>query len=82
MLHIVSAPTGLNSCKSVLENGDAVLFIGDAVYCARSIHSSSTYVLRSDIEGRGLPIPTDVNPIDYDQFVDLVVEYTSSVTWI
>lgn len=81
MLHIVFNSVGLNSCESFVRPMDAVLFIGDAAKCAKSMACSRTYLIESDSKERENSIPPGVSCVGYDEFVELVVEHASSVTW-
>lgn len=81
MLHIVCSSDGLNSCVSYVRHKDAVLFIGDATKYAKSMACSHTYVIESDSCHEEASTLQGVISIGYDEFVDLVVAHTSSVSW-
>ena len=81
MLHIVCSKSAVTSCKSVLSADDFVLFIGDGVYGAERLNCADTYVLSEDVHARGLHVDSAVQIIDYDGFVELVANTSSSVTW-
>lgn len=81
MLHIVCSPGGLDSCEKSARREDSVVFTGDAAYCAKRTTCNATYVIGEDLEGRGVAAPTGVTCITFDEFVDLVVQTPSSVTW-
>ena len=81
MLHIVCNKNGLALCLEVLSDTDRVLFIGEGVYAARSLACSHSYVLERDLLDRGLPIPTDVQPVAYDDWVELIAVTPKSATW-
>lgn len=86
----------LNSCLRLATTGSSVLLIEDGVYAALENTSSTTaisehmdslrfYVLGPDVSARGLddkPLISGINVIDYDGFVDLVVEHDTSQSWL
>ena len=39
------------------------------------------YVLKSDLQLTGLPLPDIIHAIDYDEFVNLGVRYERSLSW-
>jgi len=98
MLNIVNkspqATCALDSALRVAQSG-GLLLIEDAVYAAtrgspvearlREAQSKlKIYVLLPDLEARGMAdrLIEGVTPVDYAGFVDLVVEYRSSQSWL
>ena len=95
VLHTLSAsPTSpaFNDCIRLLGRGDALLLLGDGVYCALSEtvpcdHMLSTgadlYVLEPDASAAGiLSLMEDkVKLIDFDEFVALTEKFTRQQAW-
>lgn len=98
LLHLLhpapSASTDLMRCLNSLNEGDALLLIGDGVYAAlpgalgeqplRQLRQTKVYVLRPDLEARALagwPLIPCFEPVDFDGFVDLVTAYDACVSW-
>ncbi|MXW53962.1 MAG: hypothetical protein F4X44_13640 [Gammaproteobacteria bacterium] len=81
MLHIVCSLGGLGSCRPLVRDRDAVVFLGGVSAHAKKISSIPTYAIESDLKGGGNPASPEVVLIDYDEFVDLVAEHANSVTW-
>ena len=93
ILHTISrspSSTLLESCTSLLEKGDAVLFIEDGVYhCTDNSDLSAIeskaklYALRGDLMARGVIAKSTAKAeaIDYDGFVRLCCEYDKVVSW-
>jgi tRNA 2-thiouridine synthesizing protein B len=99
MLHIVNksprASRTLPSCMRIARPGEALLLIEDAVYAAtpggalacgmaEAVQRFKVYVLRPDLEARGMAgrLVTGVTPVDYQGFVDLVAEHPINQTWL
>ena len=99
MLHIVNqsprASRTLPSCIRIARPGDALLLIEDAVYAAtpggalacgmaEAVQRLKVYVLRPDLEARGMAerLIAEVTPVDYQGFVDLVAEHPINQTWL
>lgn len=92
-LHTISrspASKLLQSCASLLKDGDAVLFIEDGVYhclqfepwpeIAAEIH---VFSLREDMHARAV-LDRNVSPaesVNLDRFVQLCCEYDKVVSW-
>jgi tRNA 2-thiouridine synthesizing protein B len=86
----------LRSCLRLAKKGSAVLLIEDGVYAALSGTAVSDeiadrrddfsfYVLGPDIAARGLsetPLIEGVQVVDYERFVDLVVEHDATQSWL
>lgn len=98
MLNIVNkspqATCVLDSALRVAQSG-GLLLIEDGVYAATKGNTSETrlrdamaqlkiYALLPDLEARGVAdrLIEGVTPIDYAGFVDLVVEYPNSQSWL
>lgn len=86
----------LDSCLRLAKGGSSILLIEDGVYAAQSnaTHAKAIaermddlafYVLGPDISARGLDDKSMVDGItvvDYEGFVDLVVEHETSQSWL
>lgn len=99
ILHLVSRSPleslALAHCLARVGRGDALLLLDNAVYAAskntaaagplRAVPLDVTvYVLRPDLEARGLPvegIPDDILSIDHDGFVELTERYPLCLSW-
>jgi tRNA 2-thiouridine synthesizing protein B len=98
MLNIVNkspqATCALDSAVRVAQSG-GLLLIEDGVYAATKgspfearLREAQTrlkvYVLLPDLEARGMAdrLIEGVTPVDYAGFVDLVVEYPNSQSWL
>lgn len=98
MLNIVNksplATGALDSVLRVAPNG-ALLLIEDGVYAATKGNPAEArlreaqsqikiYVLQPDLEARGMAdrMIEGITPVDYAGFVDLVVEYPNSQSWL
>ncbi|MXZ43700.1 MAG: hypothetical protein F4Z01_01780 [Gammaproteobacteria bacterium] len=81
MLHIVTSIEGFSVCKRHVLPADRVLFLGDGVYAMAPTECEQSYALLQDIKARRVSRHSDVKCIDYDEFVDLVISASSSVTW-
>lgn len=99
MLHIVNKSPGqarsLVSCLRTAQDGHAVLLIEDAVYAAtapgamacgldRALARLKVYVLRPDLEARGMAARRidGIEPVDYGGFVELVAAHPTNQTWL
>ncbi|BCG64437.1 MAG: tRNA 2-thiouridine synthesizing protein B [Methyloprofundus sp.] len=95
MLHIVSINTGHAELFARIGQGDAVIFIGDAVL---ALHKNAThnesllqccqdrqcYILAPDMQLRGLTaveVLAKLTLLDYPEFVQLTIEYDVIKTW-
>lgn len=95
-LHIVSAsPSASNALQRALSlagNNDAVLLIENAVYAAsdteyyRQLLSTAAgvkfFVLTEDLSARAVSTVLECcTPVSYGGFVELVCQYSNSVSW-
>ena len=84
MLHIISNPNAISDCTVHLVDDDAVILIADGVYGLKDpslISRVPVLALESDLVARGILTTSNVTPTKMSQFVALVVEHASSVTW-
>lgn len=87
MLHIFSHhdPAAIQQQLPHIQHADAVSLIGDATYLTTTaLHvPGKLYVLTSDLAARGLAIPnaTEINCIDYADFVTLTEQHKKIVHW-
>jgi len=93
ILHTISrSPSSslLESCSSLMQDGDAILFIEDgAYYCnddaALNKLDTNTrlFTLRDDMVARGLRdrCSAKAEPISIDRFVEICCEYDKVVSW-
>jgi len=81
MLHIVYSKTGLELCLEILNPTDCVLFVGNGVYQAQELDCSNSYALASDIQERGIEIPTNIRLVSFEDWIDLIVNTSKSATW-
>jgi tRNA 2-thiouridine synthesizing protein B len=85
----------LETCLKFARQGSAVLLIEDGVYAAArdtavsklvqdAMKSVSIYALRPDVEARGIQnrVMDGVRLVDYEGFVDLVVERSAVQSWL
>jgi len=86
----------LESCLRLAEDGSSVLLLEDGVYAAMSkakyaealsarMGELKFYVLGPDVSARGLDdiaLIDGISVIDYEGFVDLVVEHETSQSWL
>ncbi len=83
-----------NTCLGLAKQGSTILLIEDGVYAATTGHSVAekiknasgiTFaVLGPDLQARGLEskLADDIKVIDYDGFVNMVVEHDSVQSWL
>ena len=84
MLHIISNPNAISDCTVHLVDDDAIVLIGDGVYGLKDPSLDSrvpVFALESDLAARGIAATCNETPTNMSQFVALVVEHASSVTW-
>ena len=98
MLHILNkSPLEKSTLDTVLRlaTSGALLLIEDAVYAATKGNAAEgklrqamgrlkVYALAPDLAARGMAdrLIDGVTAVDYDGFVDLVVEYPNSQSWL
>ena len=83
------------TCLKFAQKGSTVLLIEDGVYAAASgtavskqvqeaMKSVSICALRPDVEARGMQnrVMDGVRLVDYEGFVDLVVEHNAVQSWL
>ena len=88
--------TALDSCLRLAHVGSSILLIEDGVYAAmgNAVHAKKViermedftfYTLGPDIAARGLgdvPLIEGLTIVDYEGFVDLVVEHAATQSWL
>ena len=86
----------LDSCLRLAKAGSAVLLLEDGVYAALKnaehaekiigrLEDFSFFVLGPDVAARGMsdmPLIDGITVVDYEGFVDLVVEYDATQSWL
>lgn len=80
----------LESCASLLEDGDGILFIEDGIYhctddssLARFDASVKTYALSEDLAARGMldKAAANTESVNYTGFVQLCCDYDKVISW-
>jgi tRNA 2-thiouridine synthesizing protein B len=80
----------LNECLLTVARNDGVLLIEDGVYGALKTahpaeqHEVSWYVLKEDLQARGIAPETcrdGITLVDYTGFVELTEQYASVCSW-
>ena len=87
--------SSLQTCLKYARQGSAVLLIEDGVYAAardtavskqmqEALKRVAIYALKPDVEARGMQgrVMDGVRLVDYEGFVDLVVEHNAVQSWI
>ncbi len=98
MLHTVNKSSfernSLQSCLNTIDDSSVILLIEDGVISAANNTKSSmlaqlaangkVYALKGDVEARGISsnLADNIQLVDYDGFVDLVVEHGTAVSWV
>ena len=85
----------LETCLRFARQGSAVLLIEDGVYAAakdtavspkmqEALKTVTIYALKPDVEARGMQnrVMDGVRLVDYEGFVDLVVEHHAVQSWL
>ncbi len=85
----------LETCLKFAQPGSAVLLIEDGVYAAAretavspqvkdALKSVAIYALKPDVEARGMQdrVMDGIRLVDYEGFVDLVVEHDAVQSWL
>ena len=83
-LHLVTNPGSAESCLSMHSfKEDTILFLLDGVYASEQLQVPRTFAIQRDVVTRGLSdsISDDITLINYEEFVALVVEHESIITW-
>ena len=81
-----------NNIPSLLLTSDSahgILLLQEAVYLLHNplpsqLKNCQVYVLEEDLVARGLNnsiAPQTIRLVNYHNFVDLIIEYTSNITW-
>ena len=73
----------LTKLNTMIDSIDAVVLMGDAVFFSQSVNTqicSNLYVLKNDAENIPNIESVDFKIISYDQFSDLILDYTRCVT--
>ena len=88
MLHIINNTKILQKCLATTQNQDHILLIEDGVLEILTTDFSQFkniyfYVLEVDIIARGLQdkIPSLVKLINYEQFVELTILHSPTMSW-
>ena len=87
--------SALETCLRYARQGSSVLLIEDAVYAAardtavaqavqEALKRVQLYALAPDVEARGMQnrVLDGVRLVDYEGFVDLVVEHNAVQSWL
>ena len=84
----------LSSCLKVIDDDSVILLIEDGVIGATENNQSAllvslrsegrVFALQNDLEARGLSSKAldDVKLVDYKDFVNLVIEHGTPVSWL
>lgn len=88
-LYLVNNPEKISQCQSLINQGDSILLIEDAVVASNTAFADKmlidqSYVLKEDLIARGLTHKADASwlQIDYDRFVQLTLEYEKVISWL
>ena len=85
VLHLIAAPSAVDTCLTAVAAGDAVLLLGDGAYAGADGRLAAAglevAVLAEDAASRGVVAPAAVKQVAYEGFVSLVVAHDVSVTW-
>ncbi|BAS68241.1 sulfurtransferase complex subunit TusB [Bathymodiolus septemdierum thioautotrophic gill symbiont] len=98
MLHTVNKSVfernSLQSCVNTIDDTSVILLIEDGVISAAKNTKSSVladlaaqgrvYALQGDVDARGISskVADNIKLVDYEGFVDLVVEHGTAVSWL
>lgn len=98
MLHTVNKSVfernSLQSCVNTIDDSSVILLIEDGVISAAKNTKSSVladlaaegrvYALQGDVDARGISskVADNIKLVDYEGFVDLVVEHGTAVSWL
>lgn len=89
VLHLIQrspfSSTALSDCLNIIGAQDNLLFMQDGVYIQNhpSLKSltNSVYVLKDDLNARGLTISNTGKSISYPEFVHLCTEHEKVISW-
>lgn len=81
MLHLIQSRPGLAKCKSTIQQGDDVVFIGDGVVCAEPISDCRVFIQADDAARCGIQTSEEVKPCSMTELVELVAQHDQSVSW-
>ena len=90
MLHIIKSQQAITDAVLVVDEGDSVLLIEEAVYAANPQHhlysqlkGFSVFALQADLAARGVSarVSPSIEVISYPGFVELTAENAQSITW-
>ena len=85
VLHLIAAPSAVDTCLKAAAAGDAVLLLGDGAYAGGDGRLAAlgleVAVLAEDAASRGVAAPAAIKQVAYEDFVSLVVAHDVSVTW-
>lgn len=73
----------LTELNTMIDSNDSIVLMGDAVFFNQSLNTqicSNLYVLENDAENVPNIESVDFKIIGYDQFSDLILDYTRFVT--
>jgi sulfur relay protein TusB/DsrH len=81
--NLMTHPELAQQLANALSVDDALLFLAQGIYslAAPFAFRHAMYVLKSDLQLTGLPLPDIIHAIDYDEFVNLGVRYERSLSW-
>jgi sulfur relay protein TusB/DsrH len=86
-LHIIASnnANALHNALSLIQQQDDILYIQDGVFqlLREHIYHKNIYALNDCIHNRAISllIPTQIDIIDIDRWVDLSVKHNNSITW-
>lgn len=81
MLHLVQSRPGLAKCKSVVQHGDDVVFIGDGVVCAEPIADCRVFIQADDAKRCGVSVGEIGKLCSMKELVELVAQHDQSASW-
>jgi sulfur relay protein TusB/DsrH len=89
MLHIITQShfqhAALKECLTIIAVGDSLLLLADGVYATLTHeitqYQITCYVIREDVQSRGLEERQGFTYIDYAEMVDLTDQHHPIMTW-
>lgn len=81
MLHLVQSRSGLEKCKSIVQQDDDVVFIGDGVLCAQAIANCRVFIQMDDATRCGVSVGENGKPCSMNELVELVAQHDQTVSW-